>query len=186
MHAWMVMKLFRPIRPIADDFDQEVEAPRRLNSYDGLNNPPPLNSSVTLRLSDYGLVERYFKGSILRPAWGMGSATLQNERQLQNPSFFLPGGKNVCLRGHSRNVVWFCPASFVGLPASIKVFPIRKTQFNSVLRPIFIGCAIGGHQPHCWGRLSHGPCWILMKSSSKPHAFAFHLMALSPRPDVER
>lgn len=94
MHAWMVMKLFRPIRPIADDFDQEVEAPRRLNSYDGLNNPPPLNSSVTLRLSDYGLVERYFKGSILRPAWGMGSATLQNERQLQNPSFFLPGENN--------------------------------------------------------------------------------------------
>jgi len=42
MHAWMVMKLFRPIRPIADDFDQEVEAPRRLNSYDGLNNPPRL------------------------------------------------------------------------------------------------------------------------------------------------
>lgn len=95
------MRLIRPIRPIADDFDHEVEAPRRLNSYDGLNNPPPLNSSVTLRLSDYGLVERYFKGSILRPAWGMGSATLQNERQLQNPSFLLPGGKNVSLRGHS-------------------------------------------------------------------------------------
>ena len=71
IHAWMVMKLIRPIRPIADDFDQEVEAPRRLNSYDGLNNPPPLNSSVTLRLSDYDLRKGLFEKQVFGPpgAW---------------------------------------------------------------------------------------------------------------------
>ena len=67
IHAWMVMRLIRPIRPIADDFDHEVEAPRRLNSYDGLNNPPPLNASVTFRLSDYDLRKAIFEKQVFGP-----------------------------------------------------------------------------------------------------------------------